>query len=562
MTAALPSEACDIAIIGGGAAGAILAARLSERPDRRVVLIEAGRDTPPGAVPSDIADVFPRAYSNPRYFWPDLTAIATQGAPARPFLQARIMGGGSSVMGMWALRGQPRDYDLWRNAGALGWGWDDVLPAFKRLERDLDHDGELHGDEGPIPIRRHPAAGWPAFIQDLARAAARHSLPLHSDINADFDDGVFPVPVSTDGAQRATSAGAYLTASARARPNLEILTDTLVTRLVFEARRVSGVEILRSGTVATLGARMVVLTAGAIGTPAILLRSGIGPADELHQLGITPVIDLRGVGKSLQNHCIVNLAARIAPEARQAHGLRSYALACARLSSHHPEGRPGDLHLQFITRTSLNPHGDRIGLVGAALYAPLSRGTVSLSCADPHVPPLIDFRLLDHPADRARLAQAVRVAMRLLSDGDVRRHRDEVLAIQPSSMIRRLNRPGLGNLAMSAMLAAALDLPKAIRRTVLRSAGKRVPEDDLATGTGEQLLDHCTPIFHPSGSCAIGRPEDPLAVLDPLCRVRGVDGLHVGDAAIMPVIPTGNTCLPAMMIAEHLAHRLIAAKLC
>lgn len=556
----VPDE-CDIAIVGAGASGAILAARFSEKPGRRVVLIEAGPDTPPDAIPSDILDIFPRAYSNPLYFWPALCAQWRQGDEEKAFLQARVMGGGSSVMGMWGLRGSPQDYDLWRQAGAIGWGWDDVLPSFNRIERDLDYGGALHGADGPIPLRRFSPEVWPDFVRSLVRAADARGLPLRRDINGDFSDGVFPVPVTNDETGRASSASGYLTAAVRARENLQILCDTFAERLVFKESRVAAVEYSRSGIAGRLRSTMVFLAAGAIGTPTLLLRSGIGPAAELKALGIDSVVDLPGVGEGLQNHCIVNFATRIAPEARQARDLRSYALACARLSSRHKDGRRGDLHLQFIAKTSLHPHGDRIGLVGAALYAPLSRGKVSLRSAAGSSPPLIQFRLLDHPADRARLAEASRWAMDLLGDEQVRGIRDDVFTILPSSIVRRLNRPGGINFGMSAILAGALDMPRALRKRLLRSAGTLIREDRLAALSGEDVLDFVSPIFHPVGSCAIGRAEDPLAVLDPLCRLRRIEGVHIADASIMPVIPTGNTCLPTMMIAEHLS-RTLANSLC
>ncbi len=558
----LPDE-CDIAIVGAGASGAILAAHLSAKPGRRVVLIEAGPDTPPDAVPADIRDPFPLAYSNPHYFWPGLRAQSRQGDEEKSFLQARVMGGGSSVMGMWGLRGSPRDYDLWREAGAVGWAWDDVLPAFNRIERDLDYDGALHGSDGPIPLRRFPPEVWPGFVRSLARAADAQGLSLRGDINGDFGDGVFPVPVTNDHSGRASSASGFLTPAVRARANLLILSDTFAKRLVFnENREVTAVEYSRLGMAGRMRSARVFLAAGAIGTPALLLRSGIGPARELKALGIDPIADLPGVGEGLQNHCIVNFATRIAPAARQRRDLRSYALACARLSSRHRDGRQGDLHLQFIAKTSLHPHGDRIGLVGAALYAPLSRGKVSLRSADNASPPLIQFRLLEHPSDRARLAEVSRRAMDLLGDEQVRATRDDVFTILPSSIVRRLNRPGAINCGMSAILAGALDMPPIIRRQVLKSAGALIPEQRLASLSGEDVLDFASPIFHPTGSCAIGRAEDPLAVLDPLCRVRRIVGVHVADASIMPVIPTGNTCLPAMMIAEHLSRRVAAENLC
>ena len=175
---------------------------------------------PPDSPPEDIQDEFPVAYSNPAYFWPGLTAIAAADRGESPFPQARVMGGGSSVMGMWALRGMPDDYNAWRDAGAAGWSWDDVLPFFRKLESDLDRSGPMHGADGPIPIRRHKPESWPLFVGRLVDAARRAGLPLREDINGDFENGVFPVPVTNDKRGRVSSAIGYLTPNVRRRTNL------------------------------------------------------------------------------------------------------------------------------------------------------------------------------------------------------------------------------------------------------------------------------------------------------------------------------------------------------
>lgn len=545
----------DVAIVGAGAAGSILAARLSEDSSRRVVVVEAGSDMPPDSTPEDIQDEFPVAYSNPAYFWPGLTAIAAADRGESPFPQARVMGGGSSVMGMWALRGMPDDYNAWRDAGAAGWSWDDVLPFFRKLESDLDRSGPMHGADGPIPIRRHKPESWPLFVGRLVDAARRAGLRLREDINGDFENGVFPVPVTNDKRGRISSAIGYLTPNVRRRTNLTILTNAETKCVILNERRASGLELADGRRILC---REVIASAGAIGSPALLCRSGIGPAAELAALGITPTIDLPGVGKNLQNHCIVNFATRIAPAGRQERSMRTYGLACARLSSGLEGGRPGDLHLQFITKTSLHPHGDRVGIVGAALYGPLSRGRVSLESVGARIAPKVEFRLLENPLDQLRMRRVAGIAMKLLSDPAVRKLRDEIYTIAPSSIVRRLNRPGPINRLLSTLLAAALDSPWPIRRSIMERAGRRLSEASLESCDGDEALADLSPIFHPVGTCAMGPDSDPLSVLDASCRVRGVGGLSVIDASVMPVIPTGNTCLPTMMVAERAA-QLFAA---
>jgi choline dehydrogenase-like flavoprotein len=554
-------DAYDTIVVGGGAAGCILAARLSE-DGRRLALVEAGMDTPPGDVPVDVQDVFPVSYSNPSYFWPKLTATGLVGGAYKPFPQGRIMGGGSSVMGMWALRGMPADYDLWRAAGALGWGWDDVLPTFNRIENDLDCEGPLHGQGGPVSIRRNSLDRWPGFARAFLEAASRRSLPYRQDINADFRDGVYPVPLFNDEDGRVSSARAYLTPSVRARSNLDICSKLEVIRICIEAGSVTGVEVRSGALTRTIRCREVILAAGAIGSPTILLRSGIGPAEELSALGIQPVVDLAGVGKGLQNHCIVNFGMRISPSGRQAKALRTYGLACLRASSGCASvGSPeGDLHIQCIAKTSAYSHGDRIGIIGAALYAPLSRGSLKLQSANPDVRPRINFCLLDHDADRARLAQAVVLALELAHDPAMRNIGGETFVIDSTSAVRRLNRPGALNRLAAAALAATLDGPTPIRNWIMRRVGAHVGDIEHLRGQTPELLDYAAPVFHPAGTCAMGKSQDPLAVVDTHCRVRDIHGLRVADASVMPILPRANTCLPTMMIAEHAATLILGSR--
>jgi 5-(hydroxymethyl)furfural/furfural oxidase len=272
-----PVAETDFLIAGGGTAGCVLANRLSA-PGAEVRLLEAGTDTPPNAVPDDIADVYPRPYYNSAYMWRGL--VADQGADGtgakRPFTQGRVMGGGSSIMGMIALRGQPDDYDTWAAQGAKGWSWPDSLPYFRRLEHDLDFGGELHGNDGPVTIRRHRVDEWPPFSSAIGAAAAKRGWPV-----------------------------------VRARQNLIIEPETTVERLLFDGTRCVGVSAIQSGARREFRARRVIVCAGAIQSPAILMRSGIGPVKHLESLGILVVVPLDGVGGNLQNHPVAYLATHI-----------------------------------------------------------------------------------------------------------------------------------------------------------------------------------------------------------------------------------------------------------
>ncbi|MGH6925405.1 MAG: GMC family oxidoreductase [Propylenella sp.] len=544
-------DEADILIIGGGSAGCVLAARLSENPGLRVRLIEAGRDTPPGAIPDDIADVFPRAYANPAYFWPDLKAVGRAGSPARPFTQARILGGGSTVMGLWAVRGLPEDYDNWAANGAKGWSYEDVLPFFRKLERDLDIASPEHGGDGPVAIRRIPSAEWPGFNRALAKAASEHGLPLRPDLNARDIGGVFAMPTSTDGERRVSAASAYLSPEVRRRANLDIVTEAAAQVILFEGRRAVGAIVARpGGSVQTIKVRKVVVSAGAIHSPALLLKSGIGPANRLTELGVPVVADSPQVGANLQNHLFVHLGAVVRRGARQSPLQRIYAMAAARISSGFAGAPRGDLFATFIARTSGYATGNRLGIVGASLYAPFSRGRVSLDPARSDGPPAVDFNLLSDPRDAARLLHAAQLARSLLSDDDVRRVTHESFILPPNPPIRLLNRPGLSSLLLGWAIAATVGLGPAARKAALRTAlkpGKLLADIRDEREFEELVLAGATPMFHPVGTCALGR------VVDGEARVKGVENLRVVDASIMPTIPRGNTNIPTLMIAEKCA---------
>lgn len=546
----------DFLIIGGGSAGAVLASRISEDPRVRVLLIEAGIDTPPHAMPRDIADTFPSSTLNQLYFWPRLEAARSASSPARPFPQARVMGGGSSVMGLWALRGMPSDYDAWAEAGADGWGWKDVLPIFRGLEKDADRDATQFPG-GSYPIRRLARDEWPLFVQAIESAAQARGLRFIADINETPGDGFFPMPLSQDEEGRASSARVFLTNEVRRRANLAIMPETTVRSLRFEGTRAIGAIVRRGDETRQIDAREVVLCAGAIHSPAILLRSGIGPAEELRRLGIEPVADRKGVGRNLQNHPYLHLALTLPPRARLARRLRQFAVAGIRLSSG-AEGCPrGDLLLFMIGRVSPRAYGPDIGMLGAALYSPFSRGRVSLRGADPDTPPRIEFGFFDDPRDAPRMMKAVRFAEGLLLEPGVAATYHDAFLLPPVMSLHQFNRPGLQGASLAAAAKMVLNAPPAISRLVLQRvlgpgrwfANRRnhAPLQDA------EILAAVAPMAHPIGTCRMGRPGDPDAVVDAACRVHGVGNLRVVDASIMPSIPSANTNLPTLMVAEKAA---------
>jgi 5-(hydroxymethyl)furfural/furfural oxidase len=546
----------DILIVGAGSAGAALAARLSDDPKLRVLLVEAGRDTAPGRVPEDIRDIFPRSFLNRDYFWPGLAASLTDGGHPRPFPQARVMGGGSSVMGMIALRGLPSDYDRWEANGARNWGWRDVLPYFRGMTCDLDRDAAQRNTTAPNIIRRLPREIWPLYMQRIEAAAATRGIKFHPDINETSDDAFFATPLSQD-SERATSARCYLTEEVRRRRNLDILTDTRVTGLRIENGRVCGVTAQCDGAAVSLPASEVVLCAGAVHSPALLLRSGIGPAEQIKALGIAPVADRPGVGQNYQNHSLLHFALTLKPESRLRQGDQHYTLTSLRFSSG-LEGCPaGDLFLYFVGRVSGRSFGTHIGMVAAALYAPFSRGSVTLRSRDPDVPPVISQRLLTDPRDAQRMVMAARMAEALIVDPSVRQCFHEAYLLPSDPPLRLVN--GVGTMGSIKALAAAtvLAAPTVLRRAALERAirpGRLIADEDRVRPISEaEIIAASGTMFHPSCTCTIGRENDRMAVVDPECRVYGVQGLRVADASVMPSLPSANTNFPAIMIAERVA---------
>lgn len=553
----------DTIIIGAGSAGCVLANRLSAQSARSVLLLEAGQDTQPGREPADVLDTFASSYYNKSYKWPGLKAHwrTRETSPETIFDQGRIMGGGSSIMGQIALRGMPADYDEWAELGAAGWSWREVLPYFRKLETDFDFHGELHGDSGPIPIRRTPREQWSPLSRAVDECLGERQISYIADMNGDFRDGIGSLPMSNTPMRRASTAICYLGRTVRARRNLTIITNTPVTRFLFDGRRASGVSAMVDGTARDFHGKEIVLCAGAIHSPAFLLRAGIGPAAELRALGIEIVADLPGVGRNLQNHPLLFLAAHLRRGARQPKSIRPHPMTCVRYTSGIPSAPASDMYIAAHSKTSWSALGAQIANFNATIFKPASRGRVTLVSPDPARQPRIEFNFVGEEIDLLRLMDGFRRIVALAHSEPVRQLWTTVFPVRFTDKIRQFNALTPTNAIRAKFIAATLDAVPVMTDFVFgRLTGRRIDlyalvEDEAALA--DYVRENVAGTFHVSGTARMGRANDPNAVVDNLGRVHGVAGLHVVDASIMPAVPRGNTNIPTIMLAEK-----IAAEMC
>ncbi|MBS7538599.1 GMC family oxidoreductase [Ancylobacter lacus] len=556
---------CDVLILGGGSAGCVLAARLSEDSARRVVLVEAGRDVAAGDIPPEVRVRYPgRAYLDTSNIWSQLEArMGEAGAnaprPTRRYEQARILGGGSAINALMANRGAPGDYDEWEALGAAGWGWEACLPVFRAIEADRDFAGPLHGTDGPIQVRRITDAQISPFVRRVMETLAARGHPTRPDQNGEWLDGAFRGTVAVDDkGERQPTSLAYLTPQVRARPNLTVLAGHQARRLLLEGRRAVGAEIAGpDGTPRTVRAGEVILAAGAIHSPALLLRAGIGPAGELAGLGIAVAAALPGVGRNLMEHPSIAVATFLPPALREKNPGEHHEQAIWRYSSGYAGAPPGDMHAAILARSGWHAVGHRLGSLFFWVNKSYSRGHLRLASADPMAEPEVDFRMLSDPRDLARLTDALRRGAQVLLDPRMDGARDVVFPASYTPRVAKIAVPGRWNALQRGTLAALLDAAGPLRAALIHAVVTQgitlrglLEDEDALTAFVRRNVGGT---WHPSGTCRMGRQGDPAAVTTPTGKVIGVEGLRVADASLMPAIPRANTNMPTIMIAERIA---------
>ncbi|MGE3961532.1 MAG: GMC family oxidoreductase [Dehalococcoidia bacterium] len=498
----------DIVVLGAGSSGAVIAARASEDPNRSVLLVEAGPDYGTLAdTPYDLRNSYQNSLVD--HDWKHQYQPTAQ-APSTPFPRGRVTGGSSAVNTTIALRGVPEDYDGWAAQGNPEWAWEQVLPAFKRLERDLDFpDAPYHGDAGPILIRRYPWEELTETHQAWLETAKALGFPECADHNDPDGWGAGAQPMNKLQRLRVSTAIGYL-APARLRENLVIRANTHVRRLIVEDGRVRAAEVETDGEVSRIEGKLFVLCAGAIQTPPILMRSGIGPRADLERLGIDVVRDVPGVGQNLCDHPAIGVIGEL-KDPSLAVASMPLIQTILRYTAPGSEHR-NDLQVELITWVQRQGQEGAVS-ISAVVEQSYGRGVVRLESAGPRAQPFVEQHFCEDDRDATRLVANVRDCLRF---------------------------------------AEAKPLSDYIARIAFPDPTRGIDDDSLLA----LVRRFSRSGYHPCGTAKMGPASDAMAVVDQFGRAHAVEGLVVADASIMPEVPRANTNLTAIMIGERVGEWL------